>query len=318
MFEQLLIRIDTLVTNYVIGIWNVFHTQGNDLVTGAAVLFVTITGYLLLSGRISMTYTELLNRIWKFGLVLTFLLFAGPMETFVYGLLKEGPEAIGNWLLAAQGLDINNANSLIDDIWSKGIDASETVWDTGGWRNVGPYFLAAIIAFVTLSLTIVTSLIAVLTKIAVAVLLALGPFFILSLFFESTKAFFDGWIKQVLTFALLPVLLYSVIGLLFSICDAEVQKLVDASKTGGVIAPSIYTFSLISFVCVGIMKLLPTWTAGIVGGFALQTSAGVDAFKNRAGKEASRTRQQTSDAVRNRIAQYRNRKPSNTPNKWGK
>ena len=318
MFEALLIEIDLLVTNYVIGIWNVFHAQGNDLVTGAAVLFVTITGYLLLSGRISMTYTELLNRLWKFGLILTFLLFAGPMETFLYGLLKDGPEAIGNWLISAQGNDVTSANAIVSAIWRKGIDAAETVWDAGGWRNVGPYFLAAVIAFVTLSITIVTALIAILTKIAVAVLLALGPFFILALFFESTKAFFDGWIKQVLTFALLPVLLYSVIGLVFSLCDTQVQALLDATKAGQSITASLLKFSLISFVAIGIMKLLPTWTAGIVGGFALQTSAGVDAFKNRAGKEASRTRQQTSDAVRNRIVQYRNRKPSNTPNKWGK
>ncbi len=313
MFENLLIKIDGLVTSYVIGIWNVFHTEGNDLVTGVAILFVTITGYLLLSGRISMSVTEIFNRLWKFGLVITFLLFAGPMEIFVYGLLKGGPEAIGAWLLSAQGLDVNNANSLVDDIWTKGIDATTTVWSTGGWNNIGPYFLSLIIAFVTLSLTIVTALIAVLTKIAVAVLLALGPFFILSLFFESTKAFFEGWIKQVLTFALLPVLLYSVIGLIFSICDTQVQALVDAAEAELPLTKHIFTFSLISFVSVGIMRLLPTWTAGIVGGFALHTAAGVDAFKRGAQKAGNRARE---GAVK-RYQDYRNRPRPNTPNKWG-
>jgi type IV secretion system protein VirB6 len=46
----------------------------------------------------------------------------------------------------------------------------------------------------------------VVCRIALAALLILGPVFIVLALFESTRGFFEGWLKGVVTFALVPLL----------------------------------------------------------------------------------------------------------------
>ncbi len=65
MFESVLDATDGAVDDYVLKAWNAFHAVANDWITTMMILFVVITGYLFLIGRLNMTLSELFPRFFK-------------------------------------------------------------------------------------------------------------------------------------------------------------------------------------------------------------------------------------------------------------
>ena len=69
-----------------------------------------------------------------------------------------------------------------------------------------------------------------LSRIALSVLLAIGPLFIGLLFFESTKRFFEAWLAQLANYAFVSILTVLVAALMLHVVDVAAQQ---ALNTGG-------------------------------------------------------------------------------------
>src|SRR5438552_8434297 len=69
-------------------------------------------------------------------------------------------------------------------------------------------------------LCVYTMFLIALSRVALAILLALGPFFIAMLLFESTKRLFDAWLAQLANYALITVLTIMTAALLLRIVDS--------------------------------------------------------------------------------------------------
>ena len=65
-----------------------------------------------------------------------------------------------------------------------------------------------------------------LSKIALCILLALGPLFIAFLFFETTKRFFEAWIAQMANYAFVTILTVLVAALMMSLVTSAAQAAV--------------------------------------------------------------------------------------------
>ena len=102
-----------------------------------------------------------------------------------------------------------NPVTIIDQIIFNGGDAANrssfrrAVFFHGNFS----YYMAGYAVYVIVGLTaIYTIFLLTLSRIALSVLLALGPLFIALLFFESTKRFFEAWIAQLANYALITIL----------------------------------------------------------------------------------------------------------------
>src|SRR5581483_971347 len=96
------------------------------------------------------------------------------------------------------------------------------LWSNGSvWNGDFGYYLAGIIVWLLMGLLCVyTMFLIALASIASAVLLALGPLFIALLLFDSTRRFFEAWIAQLATYALITVLTVMVAALLLQIVES--------------------------------------------------------------------------------------------------
>jgi type IV secretion system protein VirB6 len=115
----------------------------------------------------------------------------------------------------------------------------------------------------------------VLSKIALAIILGIGPIFVLLIMFEPTKRFFDVWIGQALSYVFLVILTAASIKLMLAI----LQKYLVAFSDSGVLAdPAIsqafpaIILSLISFL---VMMQLPSIASALGGGTAIGTLGAV-------------------------------------------
>lgn len=83
-----------------------------------------------------------------------------------------------------------------------------------------------IICIVALFMVIMIVLVAIwmvylfiLSLIALTIIILVSPLFIPMCLFQATKGFFDGWLKEIMTYSLYPVILFAFLSLMFSVFD---------------------------------------------------------------------------------------------------
>ena len=138
------------------------------------------------------------------------------------------------------------------------------------------FYLAGLAVYLIVGLTAVyTMFLLALSKIALSVLIALGPFFIVLLLFETSKRFFESWIAQLANYGFVTVLTVLVAALMMQVVSAAAEH---AAGAGGSIqighAVQVCIAAGLAFL---IMKQVPPMAAGLASGLALSSFGAVSA-----------------------------------------
>src|SRR6202044_3127739 len=87
------------------------------------------------------------------------------------------------------------------------------------------YYIAGFAVYLMVGLTaIYTIFLLALSRIALSVLLGVGPLFIALLLFETTKRFFESWIAQLANYAFITILTVMVAALMMGIVSSAAQQ----------------------------------------------------------------------------------------------
>lgn len=87
----------------------------------------------------------------------------------------------------------------------------------------------------------------ILSLIALTIVILFSPIFIPMALFQVTKNFFDGWLKEVMSYSLYPVILFAFLSLMFSVFDQlyfEDLKFKKVASDPSSSSRRIYTFAL--------------------------------------------------------------------------
>jgi type IV secretion system protein VirB6 len=113
----------------------------------------------------------------------------------------------------------------------------------------------------------------VLSRIALSVLLALGPLFIALLFFETTKKFFESWVAQLANYALITILAGLVSTLMLTVITRTAEH---ALATGGNIeVADAVRLCIAAGLTLLIMRQIMPMAAGLASGVALSSFGAV-------------------------------------------
>ena len=232
----------------------------------AGVLYVMGWGYLHLRGKIQEPVVEgavrLLTLALAFGIGLRLWLYhAVIVDTFF-----TAPSQ-----LAAQLVGARDPVTLIDAIWDRGGAAAGILWQKGSLLtgDLGFYIAAAALYVLVGLLCAYAMFLIALAHIALAVLLALGPLFIILTLFETTRKFFDAWLRQLANYALVTILTVLVAALLLDLVDAyaaQTAALGSALKT----VDALNLALVAGLVFLVLRQVLPI-AAGLAGGGALSS-----------------------------------------------
>lgn len=184
-------------------------------------------------------------------------------------------------------------SSAIDQYLDKGIDMVKEMLSMGGWSNF-TYLMFSFILFVFIGLStgLAVALI-VLAKCATIVLLALSPLFIFATLFESTKGLFDGYLRHLITYALIPIMTCSILMILLSVSDIAIQAYHSA---GNPTLTNVTPLCITSIIQIYLLSQVTSKCAGLSGGFSLPgfvsalnnlTNKGVSAAGSVANKTAN-------------------------------
>ena len=242
---------------------NLFAEGGflGPTLTSVLVIFVALLGYSLITGRTRIGLASLTPKMVTLVAVVTFATSWFVFQIFFYQLFVAGPDGLASLLMGNDGsativfadkLDAVML-ALMEASGGDAMDANTSVFSPPGllWSGGTMLLLGTVGVLAT-------------TKIALAILMGLGPIFILCALFDATRGLFTGWLKAVVLMALAP--LFAVLGgsLMLELAVPVLSSL--ASTPGEIDVRPAMAFFMIGAVHLALMfmvlKVLSTMVSG--------------------------------------------------------
>jgi type IV secretion system protein VirB6 len=232
-------------------------------------LFVAWFGINLLLGRANLSVRSLTPRMMTIGLVLTLVTSWVAYSTLVWNLAIGGPDWIATVITGAQGSATQVFAEKIDIVFQALQQASPGQAqgkDISAFSPEGMMWLGAMLLLLGTVGVLVTA------RIALAVLVAVGPVFVVMALFGGTRGLFVGWLKGLVMLALVP--LFAVLGgsVMLELAVPILSKL--AQSPGNVDAQAAMAFLMIGAVHVALMVMVLKVTATMVSGWRVFGLAG--------------------------------------------
>lgn len=172
-------------------------------------LYVALIAFKLLTGRGGLSMAALTPRMLGLGLVLTFATSWIAYQTVALNLALGAPDELARILIGTKGnatmVFADRLDAIFNAITSAASSAQQPV--PGGVLSPSdpPATAADLLWLAALMLLLGTVGVLLVAKVALAVLLALGPIFIILALFGGTRGLFEGWLKTVVMLALTPL-----------------------------------------------------------------------------------------------------------------
>jgi type IV secretion system protein VirB6 len=241
-----------------------------------ATLYVMGWGYLQLTGQVEEPLLAGLKRIAMLAIVLGVGLHLWLYNAVVVDTFFNAPTQ-----LAAAVIGAYNPVNIVDQIIFSGDDTANLLLTKGGiFHGNFSYYLAGAAVYLIVDLTaIYTIFLLTLSRIALSVLLALGPLFIVLLLFKSTRRFCEAWTAQLANYALIAILTVLVAALMLTLLTTAAQQA--ASAGGGIQIAHAVRVCMAAGLTLLVMRQVMPIAAGLASGIAISTFGLVSQALNR-------------------------------------
>ena len=182
-------------------------------ITGVTIYVITM-GWAIMRGEAHDAFHTFLWKTFKIALIVGIALSAGEYQ----GTAVDGIQGIQGAFVQAFG-NANTIGGLIDNMATPYDVLGQQLWSeavTGVVPDIALLAAAALVALAQAFLFIVGLGMYLLAKVALALVLAVGPAFIFCAMFPATQKYTESWIGQALSFVLLNVLIGACITMLTS------------------------------------------------------------------------------------------------------
>lgn len=270
VYQQVFAYVDNACQGYIGStVANVSNTIA-PAVFGLLGVYVALWGLASMRGLIQEHVMEFITRAIKIAAILGIALGLASYNVYVTDTFFTSPTQFANSMTNAT----SNASAItsLDTILNDGFSTGKAFWDKGGVLDgdFGMYLIAIIIWGVAIVVTAYGCFLIVLAKIALSLLISLGPLFILSLLFQATGNFFNSWIQQLSNYALLIILVIA--------ANVFVIDLFARAATPGMTAitssaqiDKIFPFMVTGGISLLVLAQLPQIAAGLAGGISLNS-----------------------------------------------
>lgn len=243
----------------------------------ALVLYVLLYGFAILRGAITEPLMDFAIRSLKLAAIYMLATTPAYGEFVTEPLFHGVPAALARALGGDTTQDAGGAfdHFIGQTAWlADRITEDAEPWDVMDWLIATAVWICGALA-AALGFGIV-----LVAKIALALLIALGPIFIGLALFEATRRYFFGWLSQAVNYLVLFALIFAVFQLVLAMVSDQWESLQsqDAMAAG---------FAFIALSLLGSIFFLqtPTLAAGIAGGASLGVRDFAAVFPSQKGRK---------------------------------
>jgi type IV secretion system protein VirB6 len=251
-----------------------FGTQGVLLpaLTLLLTLYVASFAILLMTGRSSLSVRSLTPRMIMLGVVLTFTTSWVAYQSVVWNLTIGAPDQIAGVLMGTSGSATQMFADRIDILFNVITETASATRGPGASAGSGSFTPSNLMWLASLLLMLGTVGVLVTARIALAVLLALGPVFIAFALFGSTRGLFVGWLRGVILMAITP--LFAVLGgaVMVELAVPVVAGLREAEGVDGRAAMALFVIAAVHCALMSLAIRVASTTVGAWSVFGLGES----------------------------------------------
>lgn len=236
----------------------------------ALVLYVLLYGFAILRGAISEPILDFAVRSLKLGLVFMLATTVAYSSYVTTPLFHTLPETLTQAISGSATPDVGSA---FDQFFGRAAYLGQKIGQTGSPIDFAPWIMAALVYVVGALAAALGFGVVMVAKVALALLVALGPIFIACALFDASRRFFFGWLAQAVNYVVLFALIITVFQLILSLL-AQQWSGIDGQDpmAGGMLFIALCILGAIFFL------QTPAIAAGIAGG----ASVGLADFANAA------------------------------------
>ena len=274
VFAYIVSQVETPLMAVVAEVLNAFLTYVAAPLRVALVLYIALTGLLVIRGEVNETGAALFGRILRMILVVWVITGAGVYQQYVYDFFFTTlPNGLTNALTSSGSVRIVNANSF-DQVWLRAWRAGLEVWRTLGWSDIAEKAVVVLFWAVAILSTGFCFAIWLISRVILALYVALGPLLVPLVLFAATRAIFERWIGSLISCVILQV---TTIVLLFIVLAVEQEVVSTVTRIGSVdpmVMLQVLLAGMIFFAVAAYVAFqLPAFAASLSGGLAFHTGA---------------------------------------------
>lgn len=238
-----------------------------------AAVYVMVWGYLQLTGQIQEPFVTGLKKIITLVVIMAVALHLWLYNELIVDTMFRAPAA-----LAAVVVGAYDAVTTVDEIIFSGGDTASLLIQKGGiFDGDFSFYLAGFAVYLIVGLTAVyTIFLLTLSRIALSVLLALGPLFIALLLFSTTKRFFESWVAQMANYAFIALLTVMVAALMLTVIRTAADQAL--AQGGGIQIAHAARLCMAAGLTFLVMRQVMPIAAGLASGIALSTFGTLSTF----------------------------------------
>lgn len=234
-------------------------------------LYIAIFAFSLLTGRSRIGVSALTPRAITLGFVLTFATSWIAYQSVVWNLTVGAPDQIASVLTGSEGSATQIFAGRIDTIFNAiaeiATDSGQSAQGAGSGAASGSFTPANILWLGALLLLVGTVGVLVTARIALAILLAVGPVFIIFGLFSGTRGLTAGWMRALVLTAITPLFVVVGGGIVMELLVPIVANLRnDAGALDGRAAMALF---LAAFVHASLMVLITRVATTAVGAWTV-------------------------------------------------
>tara|TARA_R110002020_G_scaffold95187_7_gene228510 strand:+ start:8487 stop:9599 length:1113 start_codon:yes stop_codon:yes gene_type:complete len=245
------------------------------LVAGALTLSFIFLGIMAVRGMLDRPFTEVAVKMLKVSIITTLALTTAVYQTYIIDVFLTMPDDIVTGVVANS---VSGANLETGESAAKAI---ETLYDLGSYNaglyfeefsinlmpgkdsNLMPVVYGLMIWIGTLMCCIMGALWLFIAKIVLAVMLGIGPLFIVCLAFQPTQQYFFSWVGSVLNTVITAVIVIAVFAIFSAIFQVQLEALVVDPEANNFAEAATYAF--LGLVCMGVLIQVPQYVSQLTG-----------------------------------------------------
>ncbi len=230
------------------------------------VLYVMLYGFAILRGAISEPIIDFAIRSLKLALIYMLATTVAYSSWVTTPLFQTFPNALTQALGGGSSTDPGTA---FDQFFARAAYLGEKISQTANISNPAPWLEAGAVDVIGGFAAALGFGVVIVAKVALALIIALGPIFVACSLFDASRRFFFGWLSQAVNYLVLMALIIVVFQLILSVVGDQWSQIDGQDPmAGGLLFIGLCILGAIFFL------QTPAIAAGIAGG----ASAGLADF----------------------------------------
>ncbi|TCV82735.1 type IV secretion system protein [Sulfurirhabdus autotrophica] len=285
----LFVDVDTAITGFMLSAASRVSAASIVPFKTLVTVYIFLWGLAMWRGLIDEPMSDAVSRIFRIVLIGVIALGTGVYGPVIANFLYNTPAQLASTLIGAT----TSPQAVMDVALNKGNDIANAFMSITS-LSISQAFADSLAALVTWIFTGIIVLygaaLILLSKIALGIIIALGPLFIAMLLFDSTKSFFQSWISQALNYLFIYALVAAVVMIMFALW---LPSLDIAIKNSGAGFSAIIPMMIVGGACFVILMQVTGIASGLAGGVQVGTLGAIGWTGNKLGRGAGAARRGT-------------------------